>query len=204
MVSIAPDGSALQFPMTSGKAMGRILTLFVSLHWTAVFVALALLAGLNGGENFAAVLAAIGIQFPVDALPMPVPATLCALLAVGFSIVAVLFLWALVTGLLDRRAEGNEADEVARLAFGGAVGVFTLVFLGCAMRAEAIGIYRSMALEMAALLASYLAICAERRMAVAAAAARASNPAGGAARTMALHAAHDSLLARLGAGGKRR
>jgi hypothetical protein len=41
-------------------------------------------------------------------------------------------------------------------------------------------------------------------MAVAAAAARASNPAGGAARTMALHAAHDSLLARLGAGGKRR
>ena len=179
--------------------MGRILTLFVSLHWTAVFAALALLAGLNGGENFAAVLAAIGIQFPAEALPMPVPAAFCALLAVGFGIVAVLFLWALVTGLLDRHADGNEADEVARLAFGSAVGVLTLVFLGCAMRGEAIGIYRSIAIEMAALLASYLAVYAERRMA-SAAAARAGSRTTGAARTMALHAAHDSLLARLGAG----
>jgi hypothetical protein len=113
--------------------------------------------------------------------------------------VASLFLWTLVTGFLDRRAEGNEADEVAVLAFGGAVAVFTLVFLGCALTAEAIGLYRSMALEIGALLASYLAICAERRMVVAAA-AKPGNPAGAAARTMALHAAHDSLLARLGGG----
>lgn len=181
--------------------MNRILTLFVCLHWAAVFVALTLLAGLHGGENFTAVLAAIGIQFPVDA--MPVPSALCALLAVGFGIVASLFLWTLVTSFLDRRVEGNEADEVAGLAFGGAVAVFTLVFLGCAAGAEAIGLYRSMALEIGALLASYLAICAERRMAVAAV-ARAGNPAGAAARTMALHAAHDSLLARLGGGRKSR
>jgi hypothetical protein len=199
MVSIALAGPTLQFPGTSGKAMSRILTLFVSLHWTAVFAALALLAGLDGGENFAAVLAAIGVQFPADTLSMPVPATLCAVLAVGFGIVAVLFLWTLVTGLFDRRVEGNEADEVARLAFGGAVGVFTLVFLGCAATVEVIGLYRSMALEMGALLASYLAICAERRMAVAAM-ARANDPAGAFVRTMALHAAHDSLIARLGGG----
>jgi len=179
--------------------MNRILTLFVCLHWAAVFVALALLAGLHGGENFAAVLAAIGIQFPVDA--MPVRPELCALLAVGFGIVASLFLWALLTGVVDRGGKRNEADEVARLAFAGAVAVFTLVFLGCAAAGEVIGLYRSMALEMGALLASYLAICAERRMAVAAAAS-ASDTAGAAARTMALHAAHDSLLARLG-GGRR-
>jgi hypothetical protein len=37
---------------------------------------------------------------------------------------------------------------------------------------------------------------------VVAAAAKPGNPAGAAARTMALHAAHDSLLARLG-GGRR-
>jgi hypothetical protein len=201
MVSIALAGSALQFHGTSGKAMNRILTLFVYVHWAAVFVALTLLAGLHGGENFTAVLAAIGIQFPVDAQfsinATPVPSALCALLAVGFGIVASLFLWTLVTSFLDRRAEGNEADEVAGLAFGGAVAVFTLVFLGCAAGAEAIGLYRSMALEIGALLASYLAICAERRMAVAAV-ARAGNPAGAAARTMTLHAAHDSLLARLG------
>lgn len=177
--------------------MNRILTLFVCLHWAVVFVALTLLAGLHGGENFAAVLAAIGIRFSVDA--MPEPAGLCALLAVGFGIVASLFLWALVTGLLDRRVEESETDEVARLAFGGAVAVFTLVFLGCAAGAEVIGLYRSMALEIGALLASYLAICAERRMV---AAVSASNRTGAAARTMALHAAHDSLLARLG-GGRR-
>jgi hypothetical protein len=200
MVSIALAGSTLQFHWASGKAMNRILTLFVCLHWAAVFVALTLLAGLHGGENFAAVLAAIGIQFPVDA--MPVPPGLCALLAVGFGIVASLFLWTLITGFLDRRVEGNEADEVASLAFGGAVAVFTLVFLGCAAGAEAIGLYRSMALEIGALLASYLAICAERRMAIAAATG-ASNPAGAAARSMALHAAHESLLARLGNGGRR-
>jgi hypothetical protein len=133
---------------------------------------------------------------------MSVPPALCALLAVGFGIVASLFLWTLVTGFLDRRAEENEADEVARLAFGGAVAVFTLVFLGCAAGAEAIGLYRSMALEVGALLASYLAICAEQRMALAAAAG-AGNPAGAAARTMALHAAHESLLTRLGAGRTR-
>jgi hypothetical protein len=195
MVSIALAGAALQFHGTSGKAMNRILTFFVCLHWAVVFIALTLLAGLHGGENFVAVLAAIGIQFSVDA--MVVPPALCALLAVGFGIVASLFLWTLVTSFLDRRAEGNEADEVAGLAFGGAVAVFTLVFLGCALTAEAIGLYRSMALEIGALLASYLAICAERRMAVAAV-ARAGNPAGAAARAMALHAAHDSLLARLG------
>jgi hypothetical protein len=197
MVSIALAGAALQFHGTSGKAMSRILTLFVCLHWAVVFIALTLLAGLHGGENFVAVLAAIGIQFSVDA--MVVPPAFCALLAVGFGIVASLFLWTLVTGFLDRRAEGNEADEVAGLAFGGAVAVFTLVFLGCALTAEAIGLYRSMALEIGALLASYLAICAERRMVVAAA-AKPGNPAGAAARTMALHAAHDSLLARLGGG----
>lgn len=197
MVSIALAGAALQFHGTSGKAMNRILTLFVCLHWAVVFIALTLLAGLHGGENFVAVLAAIGIQFSVDA--MVVPPALCALLAVGFGIVASLFLWTLVTSFLDRRAEGNEADEVAGLAFGGAVAVFTLVFLGCALTAEAIGLYRSMALEIGALLASYLAICAERRMVVAAV-AKPGNPAGAAARAMALHAAHDSLLARLGGG----
>jgi hypothetical protein len=197
MVSIALADVALQFHGTSGKAMSRILTLFVCLHWAVVFSALTLLAGLHGGKNFVAVLAAIGIQFSVDA--MVVPPALCALLAIGFGIVACLFLWTLVTSFLDRRAEGSEADEVAGLAFAGAVAVFTFVFLGCAVTAEAIGLYRSMALEIGALLASYLAICAERRMVVAAV-AKPGNPAGAAARAMALHAAHDSLLARLGGG----
>src|SRR5690606_30824475 len=105
MVSIAPGGLAFQFPCTSGKAMSRILSLFVSLHWTVIFTALALLAGLHGGENFAAVLAAIGIQFPLHALM--VPPALCALLAIAFGLVAVLFLWGLVTGALDRRANSE-------------------------------------------------------------------------------------------------
>lgn len=175
--------------------MNRILTIFIALHWTVVFAALAALAGLHGGENFPAVLASIGIGFAAVTLPMPVPKALCGLLAIGFGIVAALFLWTLVTALLDR-GNGNEADEVARLAFGSAVAVLTAVFLGCAVMPGASGLYRSMALELGALLASYLAVGAERR-ATAAAKGRAGDPIGAAARAMALRAAHESLVHRL-------
>jgi len=180
--------------------MNRILTIFIALHWTVVFAALTALAGLDGGENFPAVLAAIGIQF--SAYSPPMPAALCALLAIGFGTVAALFLWTLVTALLDGESDGGDADEVARLAFGCAVAVFTLVFLGCALTPAASGPYRSMALETAALLASYLAVCAESRMAVAAK-GRAAERLEAAARTMALRAAHESLIHRL-MGGRTR
>jgi len=179
--------------------MNRVLTIFIALHWTVVFAALAALAGLHDGENFPAVLAAISIQFPVYSPPMP--AALCALLAMGFGTVAALFLWMLVTALLDGEGEGGDADEVVRLAFGSAVAVFTLVFLGCALTPAASGLYRSIAVETGALLASYLAVCAERRMA-AVAKERAADRLEAAARTMALRAAHESLVHRL-MGGRR-
>ncbi|MBN9075231.1 MAG: hypothetical protein BGN87_03920 [Rhizobiales bacterium 65-79] len=174
--------------------MNRILSIFIALHWTMVFAALAALAGLHGGENFSAVLAAVGIGFAAVTLPMPVPAALCGLLAIGFGIVAALFLWTFVTALLDR-GHGNEVDEVARLAFGSAVAVLTAVFLGCVLMPAASGLYRSMALELGALLASYLAVCAERR--ATAAKGRAGDPIDAAARAMALRAAHESLVHRL-------
>jgi hypothetical protein len=178
----------------SGDAMNRILTIFIALHWTVVFAALTALAGLDGGENFPAVLAAIGILFSPYSPPMP--AALCALLAIGFGTVAALFLWTLVTALFDRGGDDGDADEVARLAFGSAVAVFTLVFLGYALTPAASGLYRAMAVETAALLASYLAVCAESRMA-AVAKGRAAERLEAAARTMALRAAHESLVHRL-------
>jgi hypothetical protein len=173
--------------------MNRVLTIFIALHWTVVFAALAALAGLHNGENFAAVLAAIGIEFAAVTLPMPLPEALCALLAMGFGTVAALFLWLFVTALLDR-GSGNGTDDVARLAFGSAVAMFTLVFIGCASSSAAFGFYRSLAIELGALLASYLAVCAERRMMAAATPAGARDAA---ARAMALRAAHESLVHRL-------
>jgi hypothetical protein len=182
----------------SGEAMSRILTIFIALHWTVVFAALTALAGMNGGENFAAVLAAIGSAFPVASLPAPASAALCAMLAVGFGIVTALFLWMFVTGLLDRRGQGSEADEVAGLAFGSAIAVLTLLFIGCASMPAASGFYHALAIELAALLASYLAVCAERRMAVITRVR--PDQLGGAAHAMALRAAHESLVHRLLAG----
>ena len=181
--------------MDKRGAMNRVLTIFVSLHWTVVFAALAALAGLHGGQNFPDVLAAIGIEFVAGSLPMPAPA-LCAMLAVAFGIVAALFLWTFVTGLLDRAGDGGEIDEVARLSFGSAVAMLTVVFVGCASAPAVSGFYRSLAVELAALLASYLAVCAERRMAIMAQ-ERAAERLGAAARGMALGAAHESLVHRL-------
>jgi hypothetical protein len=208
MVSIAALHPSAQFAWTSGKAMNRVLTIFIALHWTVVFAALAALAGLHNGENFAAVLAAIGIEFAAVTLPMPLPEALCALLAMGFGIVAALFLWLLATALFERGSGGNGTDEVARLAFGSAVAALTLVFIGCASSPAAFGFYRSLAIELGALLASYLAVCAERRMAAAATKAGArGDGVDAAARAMALRAAHESLVHRLlggrGSGGPR-
>jgi hypothetical protein len=203
MVSIAAFRPSAQFAWTSGEAMNRVLTIFIALHWTVVFAALAALAGLHNGENFAAVLAAIGIEFAAVTLPMPLPEALCALLAMGFGVVAALFLWLFSTALLDREGGGKGTDDVARLAFGSAVAVLTLVFIGCASSPAAFGFYRSLAIELGALLASYLAVCAERRMAVAATKAGARDDrVDVAARAMALRAAHESLVHRL-MGGRR-
>ncbi len=171
--------------------MHRILTLFLSFHWMSVFAALAVLAGIHGGENFPAVLGAIGIVVPGGSLPTPATSVLCMALAMGFSLVCVLFFWMLVTVVLEKNAESSEADDVARLAFGGAICMLTLVFIGCAA-GSVTGLYRSVALELGALVASYLAVCAERRIA-----ATRADDIGATARAMALHAAHESLVSRL-------
>jgi hypothetical protein len=106
----------------------------------------------------------------------------------------VLFLWTLLTALFDQEESGG-TDDVARLAFGSAIGMITILFLVCAF-ASVQGFYGITALELAALAGSWLAISAEKRTEEGPA-LRQGEPVQSAARLMALGAAHNSLLRRL-------
>jgi hypothetical protein len=137
--------------------MSRILTLFLLLHWAAVFSLLAGLAlfGREGG-------ASSGFSFFGVVLPGPghVLASFPALKAAafGFSICAALFWWSLVTALLGSAAV---ADEVLRLAFAGACCLMTVMLIVGSLTAPS-GVLGAMAAHFAALIASFVAIGTEQ------------------------------------------
>jgi len=174
--------------------MRRILSLFLALHWMIVFSALSTLCALGRHGGFSAVLHAVGLAAPAG-LPdsMGYPAV-SIFFASGFGLVAVLFLWTLLTAFVDA-SDSSEMDEVARLAFGSAIGMVTILFLACAFSSVQ-GFYAIVALELAALAGSWLALSAERRM-MERAVPEEGEPVQNAARLMALGAAHSSLLRRL-------
>jgi hypothetical protein len=174
--------------------MRRILSLFLALHWMIVFAALAMLCAFGRQGGFSAVLDTIGLSTPAGFSGLMASQAVCTFFASGFGLVAILFLWTLLTALFEEEEAGG-TDEVARLAFGGAIGMVTILFLVCALAAVK-GFYAIVALELAALAGSWLAISAEKRMME-----RVALPRGeqvrDAARVMALGAAHNSLLRRL-------
>jgi hypothetical protein len=159
-----------------------------------VFAALAMLCALDRQGGFSVVLHAVGLGVPVGLPRFADGQTISTAFASGFGLVAVLFLWTLLTALFEGE-ESSETDEVARLAFGGAIGMVTMLFLACAF-ASVQGFYAVVALELAALAGSWLAISAEKRM-MERAAPRQDEPVQNAARLMALGAVHNSLLRRL-------
>ncbi|MBS3651377.1 hypothetical protein KEU06_22435 [Pseudaminobacter sp. 19-2017] len=134
--------------------MSRILTLFLLLHWAAVFSLLAGLAlfgdegGLSSGFSFFG-----AILSGADHLLAGFPA-LKAAVAFGFAICAVLFWWSLVTALLGSAAV---ADEVLRLAFAGACCLMTVMLIIGSLKAPS-GVFGAMAAHFAALIASFAAI----------------------------------------------
>jgi hypothetical protein len=178
----------------SRDAMRRILSLFLALHWMIVFAALAVACGLDGQGGFTAVLRAVGLAVPPNLPYFDSGEAVSTGFVSGFGLVAVLFLWTFLTALFDQEGSGG-TDDVARLAFGSAIGMITILFLVCAL-ASVQGFYGITALELAALAGSWLAISAEKRM-MEQRLSHEGEPVQSAARMMALGAAHNSLLRRL-------
>lgn len=174
--------------------MRRILSFFLALHWMIVFSALATLCALDRQGGFSVVLHAVGLAAPAGLPRLMTSQAVSTAFASAFGLVALLFLWTFLTALFEDE-QSSETDEVARLAFGCAVGVVTILFLTCAL-ASAQGFYGVVALELAALAGSWLAISAEKRM-MDRAIPRQNEPVQNAARLMALGAVHNSLLRRL-------
>ena len=132
--------------------MRHVLTSFLALHWMAIFALLAAVAvlGADGGMP----------EVFFDLVGESAMWT-SAVFSIGFCIVAVLFLWVFITASFGDGVVSAETEEVARLAFGAAVGSLTLLLLIRAAESAA-PLFAEVAMLVAALLTSYLAIFAER------------------------------------------
>lgn len=172
--------------------MRHLLTTILTFHWTAVFGLLAIGAMLDGDAGVASVLSMMGVGYAETAEHAPV---LSMLLSFGLAVVTVLFFWGLLTGAFARQPDDGETMEVLRLAFAGAALLLTAVVLLGALQ-DVSGLFPVTAAHLAALLVSYLAICAER-WAAALSTAPGQEDIRAAARVMALGAAHSTMLARL-------
>lgn len=174
--------------------MRHVLTSFLAFHWMAIFglLAFAFGAGNSGSAGFALFGISAGIASGMPAIAPSI------LLSIGFSVVAMLFLWVFVSAISGRGAISIDTEEVARTAFGAAIGALTVLLLARATVPSGPQ-FTEVAALVATLLASYLAIFAERWSGIVS-----TLPDEGdiraAARIMAAGAAHNSLmLARLSA-----
>ncbi|ARP65777.1 hypothetical protein A9K65_022360 [Mesorhizobium sp. WSM1497] len=168
--------------------MRQVLTSFLTLHWTIVFALLALIC-IDGNRGVAAALGVIGATIEGTRFVNLDNFVVVAPLATALLVVAVLFFWAFVEALVND-ATSPDADSVARIAFICASGVLSLIVIGGA--AQGInGLFMAVAVQLAALLASYVAMLAERRSVVA---ASGEGEIHAVAHGMAKAAAHNSLL----------
>jgi len=169
--------------------MRQVLTSFLALHWAIVFALLALIC-IDGNRGVAAALGVLGATIEGTRFVDLDNVVVVAPLATALLVVSVLFSWTFVEGLINDAASPG-ADSVARIAFICASGVLSLIVIGGA--AQGInGLFMAVAVQLAALLASYVAMLAERRSVVAAASGEGEIRA--VAHGMAKAAAHNSLL----------
>ena len=174
--------------------MRYVLTSFLALHWAIVFALLAFVC-VDGKRGAAAALGLLGAGVHDAGLANLDNAAIAAPLAVAFLILAVLFCWAFVEVFANDANNPYATDNVIKIAFTAAAIVLSLILVGGTAQGIS-GLFLVVAVDLAALMVSYLAICAERWSALVAA------PAGGgeiraAARAMAQAAAHNSMLVRL-------
>jgi hypothetical protein len=172
--------------------MPRVLTSFLTFHWAAAFALLAMACVMGGDGGAERALAMLGLA--QSGLFDPAYGSASMLLPLASAICAVLFFWAFAICMFsDPDAEGD--GDVLRMAFASAALLISLLMVYGSVNFVA-GLYPAIAVHLAALLASYLAIQAERLAAM-----MSASPSQGdiraAARLMALGAAHISTLSRL-------
>jgi hypothetical protein len=174
--------------------MRQILTSFLALHWAAVFALLAFIC-IDGNRGVAAALGVLGVAVQNTRFIDLDNAVVVAPLAMALLVVAVLFCWAFVETLVNVSAGTDAADSVVRIAFISASAVLSLILVGGA--AQGInGLFMVVAVQLAALLATYVAMLAERRPAIATAVST-DGEIRAAAHVLAKEAAHSSLLSRI-------
>ncbi|RUV74373.1 MAG: hypothetical protein EOR30_22855 [Mesorhizobium sp.] len=174
--------------------MRHILSSFLALHWAVVFALLAFLC-IDGNRGVAAALGVLGVAVQNTRFADLENAVVVAPLAVALLVVAVLFCWAFVETLFSGPTNPDATDSVVRVAFISASGVLSLIVVGGA--AQGInGLFMVVAVQLAALLASYVAMLAERRSALGAA-VPGTGKIRAAAHVMAKAAAHNSALSRI-------
>ncbi|TPL95080.1 hypothetical protein [Mesorhizobium sp. B2-3-12] len=167
--------------------MRHVLTSFLSVHWAIVFALLALVC-IDGNRGVAAALGLLGVTAEGARAVNLENIVVVAPLATALLVVAVLFFWAFVDSLISD-ASSPGADSVVRIAFISASGLMSVILIGGA--AQGInGLFMVVAVQLAALLASYVAMLAERRSV----AALDEDDFHATAHNMAKAAAHNSLL----------
>lgn len=132
--------------------MRHVLTSFLAFHWMAIFALLAAVAGFGADGGMPGVFFDLVGSSAVWA---------SASFSIGFCTVAALFLWVFITASFSGGAVSADTEEVARFAFGAAVGSLTLLLLIRAAEPDA-PLFTEVATLVAALLVSYLAVFAER------------------------------------------
>jgi hypothetical protein len=172
--------------------MRHILTSFLAFHWTAIF---ALLAAVSAGEADGTMPAVFFDLVGNSAVESTIAAVWAkAIFSTGFCIVAALFLWVFFSAAFGDGTVSEDTEEVARFAFGAAVGSLTGLLV---LRSAEPGapLFTEVAALVAALLASYLAVFAERWSGLIST-LPSRDELRDAAKLMAAGAAYNSLLSR--------
>lgn len=171
--------------------MRHLLTSFLALHWAVVFALLAFIC-IDGSRGPQVALSVLGAPV-LDAGAMRLDsAFVVAPLATGLLVVAVTFCWAFVEALVNG---SPAADGTIRIAFITAAGMLSVVLVGGSVQGIT-GLFPAVSVNLAALLTSYLAICAERWSTSRSGVPDREEIRVG-ARAMAREAAHGSRLARI-------
>lgn len=170
--------------------MRHFLTSLLAAHWAVVFGLLAAACVVGGANGASLAFNLLGVD--TAGMFYVTGASASGALSLAFALVAVLFAWALVHALFAQ--SDAEGEQVTRMAFGGAACALSLVLVVGALSGSH-GVLPSIAITLAALLASYLAAAAEYRAAPAV--ADKVDDARSAARLLAAEAAHNSMLTRL-------
>lgn len=175
--------------------MRHILTPLIAFHWMAVFALMAMVSTLDPEHGILAALNLLGAAPTPDAFFSGGGRATAGFFSFAFAVAGVLFLWTLATAFFSGDAPFGDTEQVARLAFGAALGCFSLLTITAA--AGEIGqLFVISCTAIGALLVSYLAVFAER-WAVTILSTPNDSDLRAAARVMAAGAAHTALLGQL-------